>query len=73
MNKGKSMKINLNNKEISMAGESFSVRELLSLMHFTFPMIVVKINGRLVKKEDYERMFIGDGDNVEAIHLISGG
>jgi len=42
-------------------------------MHFTFPMIVVKINGRLVKKEDYERMFIGDGDNVEAIHLISGG
>ena len=67
------MKINLNNKEISMAGESFSVRELLSLMHFTFPMIVVKINGRLVKKEDYERMFIGDGDNVEAIHLISGG
>ncbi|MCJ7524272.1 MAG: sulfur carrier protein ThiS [Candidatus Aminicenantes bacterium] len=67
------MKINLNNKEVSMAGESFSVRELLNLMHFTFPMIVVKINGRLVKKEDYERVFIGDGDNVEAIHLISGG
>jgi len=73
MNKGKSMKINLNNKEVSMAGESFSVRELLNLMHFTFPMIVVKINGRLVKKEDYDRVFIGDGDNVEAIHLISGG
>jgi len=73
MNKGESMKINLNNKEVSMAGESFSVRELLNLMHFTFPMIVVKINSRLVKKEDYERVFIGDGDNVEAIHLISGG
>jgi len=56
-----------------MAGESFSVRELLALMNFTFPMIVVKINGRLVKKEDYERIFVGDGDNVEAIHLISGG
>ena len=67
------MKINLNNKEVSMAGESFSVSELLSLMHFTFPMIVIKINGRLVRKEDYERVFISDGDNVEAIHLISGG
>ena len=67
------MKITLNNNEVSMAGESFSVRELLALMNFTFPMIVVKINGRLVKKEDYERVFVGDGDNVEAIHLISGG
>ena len=67
------MKITLNTNEISMAGESFSVRELLSLMKFTFPMIVVKINGRLVKKEDFERVFVGDGDNVEAIHMISGG
>jgi len=67
------MKINLNNKEVSMAGESFSVRELLEMMKYSFPMIVVKVNGHLVKKEDYERIFIGDGDNVEAIHLISGG
>ena len=67
------MKISLNNKEVSMAGESFSVRELLAMMTFTFPMIVVKVNGQLVKKEDYERVFVGDGDNVEAIHLISGG
>jgi len=67
------MKISLNNKEESMAGESISVRELLTMMRFTFPLIIVKINGQLVKKEDYERVFIGDGDAVEAIHLISGG
>jgi sulfur carrier protein len=67
------MKISLNNKEESMAGESISVRELLTMMKFTFPLIIVKINGQLVKKEDYERVFIGDGDAVEAIHLISGG
>jgi sulfur carrier protein len=67
------MKIILNNNEVSMAGESFSVRELLGMHKFTFPMIVVKVNGHLVKKEDYERIFVGDGDNVEAIHLISGG
>ena len=67
------MKITLNNSEVSMSGETFSVRQMLELMKFTFPMIVVKVNGHLVKKEDYERIFIGDGDNVEAIHLISGG
>ena len=32
-----------------------------------------KINGQLIKKEDYDRVFVGDGDAVEAIHLISGG
>lgn len=67
------MRITLNNSEVSLAGESFSVRELLALNKFTFPMIVVKVNGRLVRREDYERVFVGDGDVVEAIHLISGG
>jgi len=67
------MKIVLNHKEVSMAGESISVRELLTMMKFTFPLIIIKINSRLIKKEDYERVFVGDGDNVEAIHLISGG
>lgn len=67
------MKITVNNNEVSMAGETLSVRELLNQMHFTFPLIVVKVNGHLVKKEEYERIFVGDGDNVEAIHLISGG
>jgi thiamine biosynthesis protein ThiS len=67
------MKICLNHKEVSMAGESISVRELLTMMKFTFPMIIIKINSRLIKKEDYERVFVSDGDAVEAIHLISGG
>ncbi len=67
------MKITVNNNEVSMAGETLSVRELLNQMNFTFPLIVVKVNGHLVKKEEYERIFVGDGDNVEAIHLISGG
>ena len=67
------MKITLNHKEASMAGESLSVRELLAMMKFSFPLIIVKINGQLVKKEDYERVYVSDGDSVEAIHLMSGG
>lgn len=67
------MKICLNHKEVSMAGESISVRELLTMMKFSFPLIIIKLNNRLIKKEDYERVFIGDGDQVEAIHLMSGG
>jgi sulfur carrier protein len=67
------MKIYLNHKEVSMAGESISVHELLTMMKFTFPLIIIKINSRLIKKDEYDRVFIGDGDQVEAIHLMSGG
>lgn len=67
------MKIILNNRETEYPGAALTVRELLTAMNFTFPMIVVKVNDQLVKKEHYPETPIHDGDRVEAIHLISGG
>jgi len=67
------MKICLNNRETDYPGESPTVRQLLQAMNFTFPLIVVKINGQLVKKELYDSTCIAENDRVEAIHLISGG
>jgi sulfur carrier protein len=67
------MKITLNNRETVYNSPRLSVRELLATMNFSFPMIVVKVNERLVRKEQYDGVFVQDGDTVEAIHLISGG
>ncbi len=68
------MKIKVNNRDVVLEGyEKINVKDLLREMRYTFPMIVVKINGTLVRKNDYETTFIKDGDNVSAIHLISGG
>ena len=68
------MFIKLNHRDKKLDGVSeLSVRELLEVMKFRFPMIVVKINGKLIKKSDYETATVVDGDDVEAIHLISGG
>lgn len=50
-----------------------TVRELLDEKNFTFKMLVIKINGQLVKKEDYDKAVIKDDDDVSVIHLISGG
>jgi sulfur carrier protein ThiS len=36
-------------------------------------MLVIKINGVLVKKTEYESALIHDGDDVHVLHLISGG
>lgn len=67
------MTITLNNRPENLDHSSLTVSELLKVKNFTFKLLVVKINGKLVKKEDYSRTPIRDGDDVAVIHLISGG
>lgn len=67
------MKITVNKREYQFDEDGLNVAEILARMNFTFPMIVVKLNGVLVKKDDYVNTPVGEGDVVEAIHLISGG
>jgi sulfur carrier protein len=67
------MKITLNNNPESFIEEKISVSDLLRIRNFTFRMLIVKINGELVKKTDYETASIKEGDDVMVLHLISGG
>ena len=67
------MKIILNNNAETYHEDSLTVRKLLVMKNFTFKMLIVKINGRLIRKEDYENAVISDGDDVMVLHLISGG
>ena len=68
------MKILLNNRnEVFDDYEEISVEQLLELKKYTFPMIIVKINEKLIKKENYSDSLVKNGDIVTAIHLISGG
>lgn len=67
------MIIILNNKKTELPAEQITVQGLLRAMNFTFPMIVIKVNGELVKKENYDRVSLRENDRVDAIHLISGG
>jgi sulfur carrier protein len=63
----------LNNNKEEFSVDSLTVSELLRLKNFTFKMLVIKINGQLVKKGDYELARINEGDDVHVLHLISGG
>jgi sulfur carrier protein len=67
------MKIIINNKEEYFEAEKLLLPELLRLKNFTFKMLVIKINGVLIKKSDWDTSEIKDGDNVVVLHLISGG
>ena len=67
------MKINLNNNPETLEVESITVTNLLQVKNFTFKMLIVKINGQLVKKTDYDHAEVREGDDVMVLHLISGG
>jgi sulfur carrier protein len=67
------MKIILNNRLEEFAGTSMTVRELLNEKNFSFKMLVIKINNKLVRKEQYDVTSVKEGDDVSILHLISGG
>lgn len=50
-----------------------TVTALLAKMNYTFRMLVVKVNGSLVKKDRYAETLVPAGAEVAVIHLISGG
>lgn len=67
------MHITVNGKDVDLDASELTVRAFLTVMRFTFPMIVVKVNGALVRKDTWDATVIRDGDKVEAIHLMGGG
>ena len=66
------MAINVNGKDIDFI-EGETITQLIKRMNFIFPLIVVKIDGKLVKKPAFETTKFPDGATIQIIHLISGG
>lgn len=67
------MKFLLNNRPEDFDGDQLTINQLLTLKNFTFRMMVIKVNGKLIKKSQRESTIIRDGDDVQVLHMISGG
>jgi thiamine biosynthesis protein ThiS len=67
------MRITLNNNIESFIEDTLTINEVLVRKNFTFKMLVIKLNGALVKKTDYNVTNVQDGDELSILHLISGG
>ena len=67
------MEIILNNNKEIIAEENISVADLIRIKNFTFKLLVTKVNGKLVKKDERDKVYIREGDDVAVLHLISGG
>ena len=50
-----------------------TIKSLLAEKNYVFPMIIVKLNGKIVEDADFEVTAVNDGDVVMAIHVFAGG
>jgi len=71
--KKEKMTITLNNRTETINADKLSVSGLLNHKNFTFKLLIVKLNGRLIKKDKFSETLIKEGDKVDVIHMISGG
>ncbi|HPK60047.1 MAG TPA: sulfur carrier protein ThiS [Candidatus Cloacimonas sp.] len=53
--------------------EGLVISDALKMMNYTFKMLVVKLNGELVKRENWQTTSIPQNADLKVIHLISGG
>lgn len=67
------MKITLNNRPEEITGGPMTVNELIKYKNFSFKLLVTKINGKLVKTDERDMAMVDEGDDVQILHLISGG
>lgn len=64
--------IEVNGKKVEWV-ENESVKDLLSRMRYTFPLVVVKINDNVVPRKNFSDVIVPYNSKVEVIHMTSGG
>lgn len=66
------MSIEVNGRKIEWI-ENETVKDLLKRMRYTFPLVVVKINDKVVPRSNFPDFIVPDNSKIAVIHMISGG
>lgn len=61
------------NKEEMKFEPGITIDDVLKNKKYSFRMITVIVNGEVIPKDRYSAYQINDGDNVDVIHIMSGG
>ena len=66
------MSIEVNGRNVEWV-ENESVKDLLKRMKYTFPLVVVKIDDKLIPRNEFSDIIVPDNSKIAVIHMISGG
>lgn len=64
--------IEVNKREVEFV-ENETVDQLLKRMKYSFPLVIVKINDKIIPRKKYSEVKIPNNSKIAVIHMISGG
>ena len=53
--------------------EGLTVREVLDTLGYNFPSVLVRVNGQIVKRKDWDNSIVPDEADVEVRPIVAGG
>lgn len=63
----------LNNRPYDAWHEGVTIAEVREHMHYSWNKLVVKVNGKLIQPEDYDKVTLEENDDLMILHLLAGG
>lgn len=53
--------------------EGMTVQDVLEALGYAFPLVLVRVNGEVVKKSQWKAFAVPDGASVEVQPVVAGG
>jgi thiamine biosynthesis protein ThiS len=53
--------------------EGMTIGEVLEVLGYTFPLVLVRVNGELVKKSRWTEFSVPDGASIDVQPVVAGG
>ena len=66
------MSLEVNGRTVDWV-ENETVKQLLKRVKYTFPLVVIKINDKVIPRKDFSESIVPDNSKIAVIHMISGG
>jgi len=63
----------LNDRPYDAYQPGMTVQDVIDERNFIYPKLVVKVNGKLIYKEDYAKVVLEESDDLKVHHLLAGG
>ena len=67
------MRIQINGEPRDFPQTSLSLAELIGALSLAPQRIAVEVNKTIVRRSDWEKTRINDGDQIEIVHFVGGG
>jgi len=67
------MQIKVNDIPYTFDENELSIAEILDKLRYTFPIIIVKHNDKVINSENFDNYLIYDNDEIIILHIFAGG